>query len=131
MGWGTGEADMIWRFKEGLSRERVDGKMSQGEEVLVKREGTIERVKKECQSGYSLWIGTSEERRVSGIGAGEAGRGQFMEGLSHGKIWGSVLSQWETLKELSMGVTKPEMFLKGGEKWTDIQENIAIELIAY
>lgn len=47
---------MIWRFKEGLSRERVDGKMSQGEELLVKREGTIEREKKEYRlaTAYGL-----------------------------------------------------------------------------
>ena len=45
MEWGIGKADMIWRFKEGLSRERLDGKMSQGEELLMKREEIIVTVK--------------------------------------------------------------------------------------
>lgn len=45
MVWGMGEADMIWRLKEGLSRERVDGKMSWSEDLLVKRKKTIVRVK--------------------------------------------------------------------------------------
>lgn len=36
MVWAMRGADMIWRLKEGLSKERVDGKMSQGEDLLVK-----------------------------------------------------------------------------------------------
>lgn len=41
----------------------------------------------EHQSGYSLCIERSGERRVTGIEAGEAGRGQLMERLmSYGKI---------------------------------------------
>lgn len=40
-----GTADMIWRFKEGLSRERVGRKMFHDEENLVKREETTVRAK--------------------------------------------------------------------------------------
>lgn len=65
---------------------------------------------------------------MAGIEAGEAGGGWLLEGLrSPGKTFVFVSSQWEALKGLSMGVTKPEFCFEKMEGCQ--QKKTGVELI--
>ena len=79
---GTGAADTIYRFKGGLSRGTVGGRMFPDETHVVEGGEIVVRVKeKSHQSGYSFCIERRGQRRGARMAAGEAGRWQLMEAL--------------------------------------------------